>query len=460
MGDAGGTARWRPAPWWRGASRRAADPSAGRGRRPGGPVAQFALAGLVAVGALLLGGIYALQRLGTDEAIRDARSYTRLVGQGIVEPQLDPALLRGSRSAVDALDRVIQERVLNDRVMRVKVWTPAGRIVYSDEPRLIGARYRLGPEETESLRTGAVDAEVGDLSKPENRFERDVGKLLEVYLPLRMPDGRQVLFETYQRYDAIAASSRSFWLTFLPVVAGALALLWLIQLPLAWRIARRLRRGQRDREALLARAVEASDSERRRIAADLHDGPVQDLAGLTYTLEAATARADRADPGLAATLREAAGRARTGMRGLRTLLVEIHPPNLRAVGLDAALADLLSPLAARGLRTELAASDPPELEPRHEALLFRIAQEALRNVAAHAGAAEVRVTLERRDGAGRLVVEDDGRGFAAAERERQRDEGHVGLDLLEDLAAQEGGSLRIDSTPGSGTRVEAAVPCR
>jgi signal transduction histidine kinase len=414
----------------------------------------------VAVGALVIGGIVALQRLGTQQAIRDARGLTQIVGQGIIEPVLDPGLLAGRRSAFDAIDRVVLERVLSDRLVRVKIWTPDGRIVYSDEPRLVGSRYVLGADEQRSLRTGAVEAEVGDLSKPENRFERDAGKLLEVYLPLRMPDGRQVLFETYQRFDVIAAGGRRAWLTFLPVVAGALGLLWLIQLPLAWRIARRLRRGQRDREALLARAVESSDAERRRIAADLHDGPVQDLAGLAYALEAATARADGADPALASTLRDAAGRARTGMRSLRTLLVEIHPPNLRAVGLEAALGDLLSPLAARGLRTELEASEPPELEPRHEALLFRIAQEALRNVAAHAAAEGVRVTLDSRDGNGRLLVEDDGRGFSEEERARRAEEGHVGLALLEELALQEGGSLTVSSAPGSGTRVEAVVPCR
>jgi signal transduction histidine kinase len=148
------------------------------------------------------------------------------------------------------------------------------------------------------------------------------------------------------------------------------------------------------------------------------------------------------------------------MRGLRTLVVDIHPPNLRAVGLGAALSDLLSPLAARGLRTELDAADAPELDASCEALLFRIAQEALRNVAAHADAGSVQVVLARRDATGVLVVEDDGRGFSPEARRRRREEGHVGLALLEELAAQEGGSLEVRSAPGAGTRVEAVLPCR
>ena len=75
------------------------------------------------------------------------------------------------------------------------MWTPDGRIAYSDEPRLIGTRYALGEDEQQALATGDAEAEVADLSKPENRFERDEGSLLEVYLPIRTPGGRQALFE-------------------------------------------------------------------------------------------------------------------------------------------------------------------------------------------------------------------------------------------------------------------------
>ena len=319
------------------------------------PVAQFALAGLIVLTVFGAAGVLALRSLAHDEALRDARQFALLAGQGIVEPAIRPELLDGDAAAIEAVDRPVNERVLGERVVRVKLWDAGGRIVYSDEPRLIGSTFPLDASKRDVLRTGATRAELSDLSGPENRFEHGYGDLYEVYLPVRASDGTPLLFETYQRRSAVAATGRRIWLPFAALLLASLVLLWLVQVPLAWRLGRRLRRTQEEREALLVRAVEASADERRRIAADLHDGPVQDLAGISYSLSAA-AEAEGA-PATRRTLREAAATTRDAMRKLRTLLVEIHPPNLQASGLEAAVADLLAPLRAHGIQTEL------ELEP-------------------------------------------------------------------------------------------------
>ncbi len=424
-------------------------------------VAGFALASLVALALLVGGGIVVLREVGRREAVDNARRSAALVGQGIVEPELTDALLAGRADAVARMDRVVQERVLGDRIARVKLWTPGGRIVYSDEPRLIGARYALGAGERATLRTGDPQARESDLSRPENRYERAEGHLLEVYLPVRTPSGRQLLFEAYQREDSITSSGRQLWLAFAPIALGALILLWLVQVPLAWSLARRLKRGQEDREGLMGHALEASAVERRRIAGDLHDGVVQDLAGLSYRLAAAAGKADAAaDPEAADALRGGAAGTREGVRRLRSLVVDLHPANLHAEGLAAALEDLAAPLRADGLEVRVDAGAGLELDPEAETLLYRGAREALRNVAAHAGAARVTVRAATADGVARLVVEDDGRGFDAGERERRRTEGHLGLDLLGELAEGQGGALRVRSEPGRGTRVELEVPAR
>ena len=316
------------------------------------PVAQFALAGLAVLAVFGAGSLFVLQRLGHDEALRDARQFASLAGQGIVEPTVQLPLLRGGAAAIDAVDRAVQERVLGERVVRVKIWSRDGRVLYSDEPRLIGTTFPLGPSKLDVLRTGVTRAELSDLSGPENRFERGQGDLYEVYLPIRAPDGTPLLFETYQRRSAVAATGRRIWLPFAALLLGSLVLLWLVQVPLAWRLDRRLRRTQEEREMLLVRAVEASADERRRIAADLHDGVVQDLAGISYSLSAA-AKVETT-PALRTTLQDAADGTRDAMRALRSLLVEIHPPNLHASGLETALTDLLAPLRARGLDARLA----------------------------------------------------------------------------------------------------------
>ncbi len=422
-------------------------------------VAKFALSGLAVLVAVAIGGALALRSLGTSQAIAEARRLTAVTGRGIVAPALDAGLLHGDRRALARLDGVVRSRVLSNTVVRVKVWTPDGRIVYSDEPRLIGHSYRLDSEELDALRTGSVAADVSDLSRPENRYERADGKLLQVYLGVRASDGSPLLFEQYLRYSSVAGSGGTIWRLFAPVLLVALVVLAALQIPLAWRMARRIRDGRRERERLLLRAVEASDAERRSIAAGLHDGVVQELAGISFRMSAAAERDDPEDRLRQALCAGAAG-TRGAIRQLRTLLLEIYPQRLRDHGLHAALSDLASPLIARGVDVGLDLPAEDGLPPEVEQLVFRVAQEATRNIAAHAGAGHARISLTRtRDGAV-LEIADDGRGFDAATVAGRRVEGHMGLQLLSDLVQSAGGRLEIVSAPGEGARLRLEVPVR
>ena len=421
---------------------------------------QFAVAGVVAVALLALAGVAVLRNNGTQEAIKDAKRVTRLAAAGIVQPQLSNGLLRGDPRAIARVDRVVRQGVLRDAVVRVKIWDASGRIVYSDDKRLIGSHYRLAEDEQASLRGQEVEAEVSDLSKPENRFERRYHKLLEVYLPIRMPAGKPLLFESYQRFSTVAASGRSTWLAFLPALVGGLLVLWLVQLPLAAGMARRIRAGQRERERLLQRAIDASDIERRRIAGELHDGVVQNLAGVSYSLAAAAERGKGNGNGKGAdreTLERAAKQTRESVRELRGLLVEIYPPSLHRAGLAAALADVAAPLVRRHVHVEIDLPPDLALEEGCEALFFRVAQEALRNVAAHAHATRVEVRARRDDDCVWLSVEDDGRGFEPA---HARPEGHFGLSLIEDVARDSGAELTVSSRPGEGTTVRIELQAK
>jgi signal transduction histidine kinase len=294
---------------------------------------------------------------------------------------------------------------------------------------------------------------VSDLSRPENRFEPRGHKLLEVYLPIKTPSGKTLMFEAYQRFSSVAASGRRTWLAFLPALIGALLLFELIQLPLAARLARRVQRGQREREQLLERAIDASETERRRIAGDLHDGAVQSLAGVSYSLAAAAERAPEGE--MRETLDRAAAATRESIRELRGLLVDIYPPSLHRTGLAAALRDAAAPLEHRGVGVKVEAPDRLELPDAVEALLYRVAQEALRNVAAHSEARQAEVRVVRDDGRVSLEVEDDGRGFAVSDNGGR--EGHFGLKLMHDLARDAGAELTVQSQPGEGTRVRVVA---
>jgi two-component system, NarL family, sensor kinase len=428
---------------------------------PGGPVVQFALSAVLVLVVVGVASAYVFRRSGTNEAIREARAVTATLAHGVIEPALQDGIVRGDPAAVAALDRVVRDHVIRGDVVRVKLWTPDGRVVYSDEKRLLGAHYRLGEDDLDVLRSGGTAADISNLSAPENRFERSYGKLLQVYLRVQTPAGRPLLFETYQRYSSVSASGYRLWIDFLPILLGALALLALLQLPLAWSLARRLRAGQQDRERLLLRSIQASNAERRRIAADLHDTVVQDLAGLSFPLEAAGRDDAGSQADAQSALRTSAAGVRHAMRRLRSLLVEIYPPSLQDEGLEPALSDLLAPLADQGVATGLDVEPGLRLDASVEQLVFRCAQEGIRNAAEHARAGRVDVSLrEARHGAALLTVSDDGRGFTPEDLAARREEGHLGLTILEDAATDLGGRLWFESEPGLGTRLLLEVPAR
>jgi signal transduction histidine kinase len=435
----------------------ARSPAGGRRRRArellANPVVQFTLAGLAAVVVVGIAAALLLVRAGTDEAITRAKQVSSLAGRGIVEPVVTDGLVAGDPKAIAAVDQVVRKHVVGyEGIVRVKIWDRDAVVVYSDEARLIGEGFDLDQSEREILEGGGIDAETTDLSEPENRYEDRSTDLLEVYLPIQTPSGEPLLFETYIESSFVSSAGRSIWSSLAPVLIGALLVLTALQLPLALSLARRLRRGQREQEELLLRAIDASELERRRIARDLHDGVVQDLAGVSYSVAAA---ANRADGETRAGLEDAASRLRQGLRDLRGMLVELYPPDLHRAGLRAALSDVVAGLSSRGLSATLEIPDDLTLSERVETLYFRVAQEALRNVVAHSQASAVVVRAGADAERSWLEVEDDGRGFKPGDgRERS---GHFGLRMLRDLAEEAGGELEIDSAPGRGTRLRVEV---
>ena len=429
-------------------------------------MARFMLGSLAAIAVIVVGGFFVLRDIAIEEAIGDTRDRVRSEARLVEAAGLEDGIVRGDRAALRRLDDLVSALVLGDSIVRVKLWTKDGTILYSDEPALIGKRYTLGEEERELFDSGGADAELSNLDDAENLYERPQGKLLEAHTAIRAPDGTQLLFEIYQRFSSVNASGARLLSALAPPLIGGLAVLALFQLPLAWSMARRLQGGHREREALLSTAVEASAQERRRIAADLHDGVVQDLAGVAFGLAPLAAAAQkRGDEDEAAALREATATLRQGVRDLRTLLVEIHPPNLESAGIRVALSDLLSPLAASGIATSLEVEDVPRAaearSTEHDTLVYRVAREAIRNAQEHAEPTAVSVAVTRpQPDCTRLVVSDDGRGFAAGARERRGADGHLGLTLLEDIVAQADGTLEVHSSPGQGTTVQLELPAR
>ncbi|MCP3424312.1 sensor histidine kinase [Nocardioides pinisoli] len=417
------------------------------------PVAQFLAAGLVTLVTVVLVTSALSRQAADEEAVADARALTQVLGRSVAQPEIPAGLVDGDAAAIDRLDRTVLDRLLVGDVRRIKVWAADGTVLYSDRTELIGAVYPLGDDELDVIADGGTDAEISDLTRPENRYERSLGgDLLEVYTRIRSPEGDPLLFEAYFTADELGEQRAAVLDRFLPITIGALAALVALATPLMLLLNRRLSRAARERERLLEAAVRASDAERLRIARDLHDGVVQDLAGASMALSTLAARSEGR---VAEELQDVGRSLRVSMRSLRSLLVEIYPPDLHTAGLAAALQDLVAPLAAAGVHVDADVSGDEDASDAAVALVWRVAQEAVRNVARHARASRMSLTV-RRDGAA-LVLEvvDDGVGFDPG---ATSGDGHYGLRAAGSLVREHGGSVEVESAPGSGTMVRVEVP--
>jgi signal transduction histidine kinase len=422
-------------------------------RRLANPVVQFLAAGFVVLVVVVVGTVQLSRQAADREAITDARATTALLGRSVAQPAIPRGLVDGEAGAVDRFDRTALRRLLVGDVKRIKIWNSAGRIVYSDKTRLIGSRYPLGDDELDVLHRGATDAEISDLAKPENRFERTLGgNLLEVYTRIWSPEGDPLLFEVYYSAADIAHRRSEVYDAFQPITLGGLLVLVALTTPLIWGLTRRLDRTARDRERLLLAAVDASESERRRIARDLHDGVVQDLAGTSFALSA-TARDPETDVRTAERLAPMSRSLRSSLRALRSLLVEIYPPDLGVDGLAAALEDLVAPASSAGVAASVEVSDVEEASQDSVRLVWRVAQEAVRNALRHADARHLTVRVGTTGDLLTLAVTDDGHGFVA-----QPDSGGIGLRALRDLVKEAGGRLQVRGEAGSGATVHLEVP--
>jgi len=222
----------------------------------------------------------------------------------------------------------------------------------------------------------------------------------------------------------------------------------------------RLRSAHDLRRRLLQRVVEATESERRRVAADLHDGPIQGLSVQTITLEAAKRVLEAGDQGAVTDLVERTQQALSEeIAMLRRLMTDLRPPVLDERGLGAALdflARLTETRCTAAVRVHDATDGHSGIDRESEIVVYRIAQEALSNAAKHAGAATIDVELRTGPAAVCLSVRDDGGGFDP--QTVHVEEGHFGLVTMRERVEMVGGELRIVSSPGKGTEITATVP--
>lgn len=222
-----------------------------------------------------------------------------------------------------------------------------------------------------------------------------------------------------------------------------------------------LERAHKSRGELLQQAITAQEEERRRIARELHDETCQSLTGLMLSLDA-VGMAMAVSP-QDARVRMASARQMAGdiLQNVRRLIADLRPSPLDDLGLVSALVwygeQRLKPV---GIDVDVEAHGlEGRLPSPVETALFRIAQEAMSNVAKHSDARTVSVTLNRVDGHVNLTVEDDGKGFTPPTPDLPAVDGHgLGLRGMNERAATLGGNFVLESAPGRGTHLSVDLP--
>ncbi len=210
-----------------------------------------------------------------------------------------------------------------------------------------------------------------------------------------------------------------------------------------------------DLERLSASLVEVQEKERRHLARELHDEVGQALTALK--MDIGIALRSELQPRASSALEEARDIAETTLRGVRDLSQLLHPSTLDDFGLPATMTAYLRNFSQRtGVRAQLAETLDDRLTPELEVCVYRIAQEALNNVAQHSGASACTVAVSAGDGILRLVIEDNGRGIGAAPiLSPRRGLGVIGM---RERAQAFGGTFTIDRRIEGGTRLVVTLP--
>ncbi len=418
-------------------------------------IRRFALSSLACLLLVLAGAVVVGSKYAEREALHDAEARASAIAESIAGPLINRGVRTRDPQAVATLASAMHGRMVGDSLRYVKLWAADGSVIWSTQTELVGQVYPLEEDVTALFGTRKATASLSTLTKAENVAEIREGEreLLEVYAGAFDADDQPVVFEAYITTDQMRADQHATVVKLMLLTVPAVVLLLAMLLPLAVSLARRVQRGQAERDKLVGHALRAAELERRRLAQDLHDGVIQDLSGVAYALPAVAHSLPEGPDGDHArlTLGRLSGIIGRDVGALRTMLLDLTPPDLRGEeGLRDALEDLAARTRAEGL--EVGVRVDAVLPVPMASLVYRVVREGLRNVVKHASASRVQVHVGLREGQVEVVVRDDGArdaGPGQAPSTATTDAGNgQGLRLLADTVADVGGVLTFDRSSG------------
>lgn len=418
--------------------------------------------------------------------ISRAGTVTSLYVDSLVSPHVQSLVDDGKLRQADraALERLLSGTPLGQHIVAFKIWAPDGRILYSTNPALDGRQFAVKPALAGAF-AGEVHSNIADLAEPENEFESGRwSRLIETYAPVRAVHTGEVIAvsEFYQTTDDLAQEVSAARLRSWLFVGAATLVMFLLLAALVRHASNTISAQQSELSekvtqltGLLAQNEQLHDRVRRaaarttalnerflhRIAADLHDGPGQDLALALLRMDSLAEICAACDVSKSRPVGE---EFRTVHSALQSALADLRAVSggLRLPEIDRlSLADTAR-RAARdyerkaGLHVALDVDDVPDDGPLPvKFTLYRLLQESLANGRRHGGSGDQRVKMRRHDGQLLVEVADGGKGFDAR---TEVTDGHLGIAGMRQRVEILGGTFSVESAPGEGTRIRASLP--
>ena len=413
---------------------------------------------------------------------------TGLYVDSFIGPYLQQLLHRDTLDAAQraALNNLLTETPLGQKIVAFKIWNRHGRILYSSDTNLIDRTFPIGEGLAAAL-AGGVHSEVSDLSETENELEKfRWPRLIETYSPVHADRLGTVLAvaEFYQTTDELSRETRAAQLRSWLVVAGTMLGMYLLIFGLVRRGSQTIdaqRRELKDKVVALsdllsqnaglhdrisraaARTTALNERFLRRIAADLHDGPGQDMGFALMRLESVAdicgncSKLDGRVPSLAEDFRSIHSALKSALDDLRSISSGLQLPEIEPLRTGEIVGRAVRDYERKtGATVALgAAGGLPEASLPVKITLYRLLQESLANGFRHGRGADQRVEVSSADGRLAVSVRDGGPGFdpgAAANK------GRLGLAGMRERVEILGGSFQLQTAPGQGTEVRASLP--
>jgi signal transduction histidine kinase len=215
-------------------------------------------------------------------------------------------------------------------------------------------------------------------------------------------------------------------------------------------------------QELIQETTTAQEEERIRISRELHDGLAPYFLDIMYKIEALQGEIEK-NPSIPVSLEEVREKAREGLGDLRQVIGDLRPSSLDVLGLEKSLASYVERFGVENdLEVEFSTTGPLDgLDSLVEVTVFRVAQEALSNVARHAHAEGVSISLQSDNGYLEMTVDDDGVGFVEREmREKMLLGESLGIKGMRERAELLQGSLSIHTRSGMGTSLRMSIPIK